>query len=369
MYTLTMSIQSIEKTEKIINSVFKQAKNGTVSIESDDLGNWSFYVKFFTKIAGVLDPNFDGNSPVVNIPKFKKFVELTDNYLNVAKQFYKDDQNFFSLSDKGFEEKLFMDLFVNATNFDINNIEQFLTSRTKMVKQNIKTGSFDNGEYQGYVCTCLISKNHSNLEGTHKFSIKFSSKDGEEFLMPAITFSKVDDIVYVFAIQRPTNQSLEESKSTIEKKLDRFFRKVNKDVPEELQNISPNALVSFTIFCNCLKSNKIKDIIAPNFMPIRYDAKKSSIEKNAKTIEDEQKKLEKHDKNQYNITNKFMDLLVRYNYHFKNSEINYDSNTEMMVMQLSENEIDFNADNIIYDISNLGKEKTQNIQKIEEKSL
>lgn len=364
-----MDIHNLESTKKMINSVFDQAKDGKVSIESSDLDNWAFYVKFYTKIAGEIDPNFDGKSPIINIPNFNNFANLVGKYLVAAKKFYKQDKDYFMLSTKGFEEKLFMDLFVNATNFDLNNIEQFLALKTKMLAADIEVGSLSFGQYQNCECVCTISKNHSNLEGTYKFSIKFIDTNNNEFLMPAVTFSVVDNTAYVFAVQRSVNHALNVEKSPVEKRLDRYFRKINKGVPDELQNISPNALVSFTIFCNYLKSRQITNIVAPDFMPIRYDAKMSSIFKSAKSAVEEQEMLEKHDKNQCNITNKFMDLLVRYNYHFENTEIDYDPNIQMMNMQLFVNQNAKCDDNIVYELSQICTPQPIEKQNITENTL
>lgn len=364
-----MDIQNFENTQNIINSVFGQAKNGKVSIESIDLDNWAFYVKFYTKIAGRLDPNFDGVSPIINIPNFNNFANLVGKYLAEAKKFYKQDKAYFTLSDKGFEEKLFMDLFVNATNYDLNNIEQFLTLKTKMLAANIKTDTICFGQYQNCECVCTVSKNHSNIEGTYKFSIKFVDTFGGQFLMPAVTFSIAGDTAYVFAVQRQINHAQNAEKSQAEKRLDRYFRKINKGVPDEMQNVSPNALVGFTIFCNFLKSCHISNIVAPDFMPIRYDAKTAAIFKTAKSANDEYDMLERHDKDQYNITNKFMDLFIRYNYHFANTSTDYDANTQTMNMQLLTIKNAHHCDNIVYEIAQLCTPKTANRQRLAENSL
>lgn len=369
VYTFIMRIENLENTQKIIESIFAQAQNGKVSIESSDLGSWTFYVKFYTKIAGQLSSDFDDNAPIVNIPNYENFVNLVDKYLLAAKKFYNADQEYFMLSDKGFEEKLFMDLFVNATNFDINNIEQFLALRTQMVMADVKNKIINFGKYQNYECECSISKNHSNLEGTHKFSIRFKDDDGGEFLMPAVTFSIVGNTAYMYAVQRQINHKSEGTKSVVEKKLDRYFRKINKDVPVEFQNISPNALVSLIIFGNYLKSLKITNVVAPDYMPIRYEAKATAISKNAKTVDEEIDMLEKHNQNQYNITNKFMDLFVRYNLHFQNSIIDYDSNMQMMTMKLSENNSGKFDDNVAYEIEQICAPQTNKKQNMAEISL
>ncbi len=348
-----------ERTNKIVQKVFDEAKNGRVEIECSDLGNWIYHVKFLPKVAGA-EVKIKDNDPVVIIPNRENFVNLVDKYLECAEKFYSVDKDYFMLTESGYDEKLFMDLIVNATNYDLNNIESYIEKRTKMLNSNVEIGTLENYEFAGLKVSCSASKNHSNLEGTHKFSVKFSDDVGNEFVLPEITFSMLGDVCFVYAVQS-RKQKEDEQKNAVQKKLDRYFRKVNKDVPEELQNVSPNALVAFTCFAEELKKQHAKSMIAPNFMPIRYQSKISSFSALNKTEEEKQEFLSKHDHDQFNITNKFMDLLFRYNFHFDETEICYDDNTQTMLLEFGEKSKEKRkaADNIIFDIASLGDSKSQ----------
>lgn len=44
-------METIEKTNKIVQKVFEEAKQGKVEIECAELGNWTYHVKFLPKIA------------------------------------------------------------------------------------------------------------------------------------------------------------------------------------------------------------------------------------------------------------------------------------------------------------------------------
>lgn len=355
MYTWIM--ETIEKTNKIVQKVFEEAKQGKVEIECAELGNWTYHVKFLPKIADAKVQKGD-NDIVVIVPSYENFVGLVDKYLESATKFYSADKDYFMLTNDGYKEKLFMDLMVNATNYDLHNIESYIEKRTKMLSSNVKTGNYEAGEFAGLKVSFDVSKNHSNLEGTHKFSVKFSDNEGNEFVLPEITFSTLGDVCFVYAVQSK-KQKEDTPKNAVQKKLDRYFRKVNKDVPEELQNVSPNALVVFTYFAEQLKKQNTKAMIAPNFMPIRYESKIASFSALNKTEEEKQEFLAKHNHDQFNITNKFMDLLVRYNFHFSGTEISYDDNTQTMLLEFGEKGKRESGDNIIFDIASLGDSKSQ----------
>ena len=65
------------------------------------------------------------------------------------------------------------------------------------------------------------------------------------------------------------------------------------------------------------------------------------------------------DLDQFNMTNKFMNLFMRYNYHFSNCKIDYDLNSDEMQMYIGKPK--FNDDNIInqidYNIEEFLKER------------
>ncbi len=65
--------------------------------------------------------------------------------------------------------------------------------------------------------------------------------------------------------------------------------------------------------------------------------------------------LEKWDHDQYNITNRFMDLLVRFNYHFPEAKMDYDNDRQAMLMKFDGKKVRL-SDNIVYDFENLVSE-------------
>ena len=169
-----------------------------------------------------------------------------EEYLLEARRFYKQDQQYFELNDSSFDEKLIMDLFVNATNFDLDNIERFVKKRTEMLKEkSVQCETACLGEFLGNDIVVKISKNKSNLEGPYRFDIIFK-KDDEKFNLPRITFGRIKNQMYIYSLQGERKKQ----ENKLAKRIDRYFRKANKGVDMEdeiLSQISTNALISCLI--------------------------------------------------------------------------------------------------------------------------
>lgn len=341
---------TLKNTETIIDSIFKQATNGFIKIGDDENGFWPYYIKFYQRIEGNMNFPLNETVPIVQIPNYKNFVKCVDNYLKIAREFYLSDQEYFNLNNKSFDEKLFMDLFISATNYNFNNIEQYIELKKEMLQTPVKRGKFVLRDYQGLHVLGSVRKLNSNLEGPYRFKATFVDDEKNNFNLPGVTFGIVGDTAYVYAVQNKPQEP-----NIVSKKLDRYFRKLNKNVPEEQQNVSPNALASFTIFCSYLQSIGITQIQAPNFMPIRYEANKEASLRHLLYPEDQLEYIKKHDHDQYNITNKFMYLLNRYSLHFDSCETNYNDITQQMHLTLRPSEP--KDDNIIYELSNVAKKR------------
>lgn len=337
-------------TRKLFETVASEAQSGTVSIASNEEDAWKFYVKFLTQI-GDSPVSSDGKTPIVHIANYSKFLSALDRYLKEARSFYEYDKVYFDIKGDEFDKKLILDLIVNMSNFDMNNVGQYIESRIKMLQYNINTGLFHVGNFMGLPINCEIQRIHSNLEGPYRMILWFN--DGEnEFYLPMITFGIEDDTCHIYAVQNRFGPK----ENVLAKKLDRYFRKVNKDVPmNEIEgNVSSNAVVGMTMFLSILKQNNIWHVTAPAYLPIRYDSSKLS-----KTRDVDQdlvsQIIDKVNRDQYNMTNKFMNLFVRYQYHFSDCDVNFDDNTQAMSLDLCKTRTA--GDNIIYDLDNMVKGK------------
>lgn len=348
------------KTYFITSKIFKQAKNGLVKI-GDEKYPWSFYSKFFSKIEGI-DTTSNSSYPTFNIPDYPKFLELVGEYLKTAKHFYSRDEVYFDLENNtDFEEKLFFDLLVNATPADMQNIFSYIKNRTEMIKVELPTGKQQIGTYNGFDVTQIVSKRFSNLESPYRFIPEFYDPVSRTtFTLPTVTFGIVNGVAQVGAIQNE-NKSQPNQAS---KKLDRHFRKVNKDVDTEdiIYNISPNALVSFTMFVSYLKSLGVTKITTTPFQPIRYNTQKHGKYAHAKTPEEIAQISEEMDRNQFNATNKVLYTFLRFAHHFEGSEAYFEDDTETMHLSTA-NITEPTSDNIIFDIANIGNHTPEILQK------
>ena len=278
--------------------------------------------------------------PIIQIPNAETFAVLIQEYLNVAEKFYVADKNRFSLYDETLREKLILDLITNTTNYDRNNILSYIDTRTKMLKNPMQTGHYLIGETQDFSIKASLLKNPSMLEAPYRFTTYFTAENEDKFYLPTITFGVVDDTVYIYAIQAKKGKQT----TPIAKKLDRHFRKVNKDVDMEdiIGQVSPNALVSLTIFLSVMQKEGIKKVVAPNFMPLRYQTnlmgEENYFKNNGKGILEEQSLeeiIEKHNRQQFGITDKFTYTLLRYCHHFDGCKFDYDDIREQSVIRLS----------------------------------
>lgn len=342
-----MNDEQLSTIDSLIKDVFNQAQTGIVNIKAKDGSAWRFFIRFYTEINGCKTFKENNKAPILFIPNYNAFLEKTRNYLEIAREFYKNDKNYFDLSENEFDKKLFLDLIINASNFDFIDVYKFLDKRQRMLEQKQPEGEYLLGNYRGLNILCKIKKNRSNLESPYKFDAIF--KDSEnEFLLPSILFGLCDDTAYVMGIQ-----NFNKIENPLSKKLDRFFRKVNKSVNmEEIEgNVSPNALVSFTIFNEYMQQQNISKFKATAFMPLRYSGNKIAGYTHTKTKEEAKTFLKKHNHDQYNITNKLMYMFIRYQHHFNNSQTFYDSIKQEITLAVPQ-ENTTSGDNIIYDIAN-----------------
>lgn len=325
---------------KIAKKVISQAEQGIVRV-----GEWKFCVSIDLDLL-----QYKGHT--LNLSD-ANFLNKVGNYLSLAREFYSNDKDYYELNDESFDEKLFMDLFVNMTNFDIENIDVYLSQRTKMLldKNNYTTEPIIIGALKHSVMEISILKNTSNLEAPLRF--RTILRDGEErFLLPDITFGVVDDCLHVYAIQGKRD----EQKNRLAKEFDRYFRKFGKGVDmsdDVLANVSANALASATIFMAYFKQKNMNNVKVYGFMPIRYNSKVSTA---TMKYEDENQLntfLEKNDAIQGNITNKFYYTMLRYAYHFGQT-VEFDEFHECLDMKLEKNKVGLDVlqeeRNAIYDL-------------------
>ena len=353
------------KIKKMLKELFNEASNGLIKIGVGD-SCWRFYSKFYVSVEGN-DNTVNKMLPTVQIPNLEMFMKVLNNYLQTAREFYKKDQDYYGLDDYSFDKFLTLNLVVNAGMYDFYDFTRYVKQRSSMLQEKEVVGHIGFGEYKDFYASAEIDKLHCNLEAPYRFTTSIRDKDGGEFVLPSVVYGIDGDVAHIYAIQGRNGKQ----KSKVANSMDRYFRKLNKGVEEyvgedsELLQVSPNALASITIFNSYLKSKGITKIIATEFMPVRYQSNKSAIyvrgAAKSESSEDIKKNIEKHDFVQHNITEKFMYTLMRYCYHFDDSEFDYDDICHKMKIKL--NNQHQKTDNIIFELEDLVLDSKQTLVK------
>lgn len=324
--------------KEILKELFEGAKIGRVILESDN-SSWIYRTKFLINES-------NGEDISIKIADYDLLVDLINEYLDLAYNFYYDDKNYYELNEKGYIKKLIFDLFINLDNYDCYDIYSYINKKIATLKDlSVNVGEFYIGKYLDYTIKAKIKKNRSNLEAPYQFIITIKDNLGNVFELPQITFAIANKIAYLMCVQ---NKNKEDNK--LINKLDRYFRKVNKGVnpDEDISKISPRALISLTIFNSYLKSKGITQVEAPSYLPIRYSSKVLKATSKNINVENE---LDDIDRDQYNMTNRLMYLFQRYTHHFKECDSEFDSLRQRMQLFLKETKT--KGDNIIFDIDSL----------------
>ena len=345
-----MNTETLEIVEDLIN----QAKTGRVAIgtASPD-GAWSFFTRFFATVEGKTNAT-NSTYPVLKIANMKNFCKMLDEYFEVALKFYDFEKDYFDVTPKQHKQLLLHSLFVNATPYDFENPMQYIQTKTAQLKTPLKEGVFEIGTFGEYKIKTKIEKLKSNFEAPYRQTFVFETLDGSDsFQLPFVNCGFVDNFAYVYSVQNTSKKQ----ETSLAKKLDRFFRKLNKDVDptDEMAQVSPNAVATSALFFSLLKQNGITNIVAPSFSPVRYNGTKISAYaklnqgKNPTPLVTSHKQaLEWENRNQYSMTNKFMYLFLRYAHHFPETDLHFNDTTQTMFATLAPTQEV--GDNIIYDL-------------------
>lgn len=339
--------------DEILADIFMQAEKGAVELFSDDT-KWIYYLKFFAQTPFRKIENADGI--ILKIPNWKQFVSDVENYLKASKYFYEQDQAYMELGNEAFIEKRILDLLINVSPSDCEDMCKFVQTRTKMYKSQDFSKMEHFGTFKNMDLCASITKNiksRASFEAPYAFSPFFASDKGESFVLPTVMFGVADDTIHIMAIQ-----NLQKDRQTFEfaKRTDRLLRKVNSGfdqkllAPEEqyLANISPNALVSLSIFAQYMQNKGLTKAIVPSYLPIRYANKEQAVLRQYKLTAIGEA-LERVDKIQYNTTNKLAYTLYRFAEHFPKTTCQYDDTTFSTYLNIDTTKPK-DKENIIYDI-------------------
>lgn len=337
----------------LINDLAESFNMGNIAFQTSDTIPWLYYVKLNTNIEGKVNI-VDDRLPIWKISNFDRTTDLLDKYIIIARDFYAGDKEYYGFLSSQFDKKLIFDLVVNATSYELENFDEYIEKKIKILRTNVKRETINIGEIDfpfGKVnAKATIRRTPSKLEGPYKIAITFESELGS-FTLPTVTFGLEKDKAHVYAVQ--AKKEKEENK--LAKNLDRYFRKFNKDVDlEELEGkVSPNALASTVVFFEYLKSLGINKVVAPVYMPVRYF---SRIIKNEEldniSNEEKQEQEDLIDRDQFNMTNRFSANLLRYSLHFNECKFDFNDITDEINLRLVKTHKKDFSENEIYNFQN-----------------
>ena len=342
-------------TKNNLKNTFKNLINdgatGIINIPAEEFGDWQYYSKFFAQIDGKNNISSTEDAPIVKIPDFDTFFPIYEEYISLARKYYKKYKEYDEYTDDGYDKFLTYTLLVSCTNYDFENFTDYVQKRIKMLKLAERETKKFITTYNNHKLYIQINKLSPNLEAPTQFTPILENQDGSHYLLPSISYGLYDDKAYIASVQGERGKQLGEAA----RKMDRYFRKLNNGIQtDEIEGeVSPSALASLTIFNAYLKSKNINKITAPSFMPLRAAAARTLLYSCEKDYSTEQfsKEIEIRDAQQYRATNKFMYLFPRYCYHFSESDCYFDDITQEM-KTIIKNQSKEN-DNIIYDLDKI----------------
>lgn len=338
-------------TEKDVYLAFKEfvihSLNGEYKISTVDGGKINYHITMNFDIEGkVLLKN--ENSPMLKISNTNLFIKKLTALLNNMATFHHDDMDYYMLNKESFASYLLVSCLSNMQVKDFNYPLSYLDKmndvylnipslyKDKLVGEILVKGE----KIQIYE---TLSKNIASMEAPIYKQFKY--KSGENiFLSPKIHHYIKDNICNIISIQNSKNSSVNE----LSKKLDRYFRKVDKGVnvdqsEENIKNISPNFLIALSVFVASCKD--INHFRFTDYFPLRY-MNKSGVNK-VRNLD-----IEEVNRIQTNLTNRFFDLVERLAYHFNNSQYTFD---DFGYLDLQFDDHCLDHDNIIYDFYNAVK--------------
>jgi hypothetical protein len=295
---------------EIFDGIAKEASTGKVDVF------FTYRLLFETKINGKIVYSkssylADIESPVLEIKDLETFKELLKDYLERALEFYKRDTTFSYFEDEDLVYKTILtELWSNASYEDFVNPNEFLKKRI---------GFFDDlNIHEDFYCDSLgevsISSEKSSIhqETPHCLVIRII-RDNNIYTLPIAYFGVYDNKGYVYAIQnKSANQ---EGLNELLEPLKEGLQESNTN-SENLRRVSKSFLLTANILLGVLARKGVDEVIVNSLLPVRYNSKQLlSQDAYAPKRVKEKYTEEKNDDIQQNITNHFLRVFRRVDYH------------------------------------------------------
>jgi len=255
-------------------------KNGRVQIDED-----IYSICFGLNIHGKLFKN-----PHTDLTFLISSKELFDEALcDYAKEMILWMKRFSFDSDKVWEsdslkiqlKALLTLVFANMTTNDFLDPVGYLKRRTAFLKDS--SFSFDKKllmkDSPEFFSSDLWMQKEAIppfLETPYRMNFWFS-KNEERMMLPSVYYGIEEDTCVIYAIQQKG-----EIVTSYQKKLNRIFYKVNKDVHPSfdekfLLQVTPSFLISLTLFLKLLREEGIAKVEVVLYMPVREESRTSSF--------------------------------------------------------------------------------------------
>lgn len=372
---------NLEKIEKIFfQDIIEEAKQGEVLIPDENGKDCLvFNIGFHACIEGRLNSGSFGDSkPVLMIQNRKQLLPLLKQYIDeVDKQ-----KNYFSKLKEEDRIKAYLSLvWVNAIYEDFANPTMYLKKRIdflqdklfdfeiKTYASNIDFFNFINDKNKkainivnGSDLVVEVSSQDIRMETPYLFCGHFTKKiDGqlEYYELPSISYGISNGECYIYSIlDKNTKKDSEYQKSInrvlyglnkgvlenetkefqqymanrreFSEQLDEYSEVISEDIPENISQVSPAAIVALTIFLDILHQYGIDKIKLVSLLPLRYNGKEETFQKKY-AYQLKQKNLDKTElekilleykkeqlRIQKNLSEKLIRNFRRLEYHFPN---------------------------------------------------
>jgi len=270
--------------------------------------------------------NEDVIVPTLMIKNKQLFDLLLIKYVNLAKEFYKDDKQLNEVKIENKEEKLLLTLlWSNATIEDYNDPIHFLEKRIAFMESSLGElkNMFGYSNILDGNIELTIKKDLLVNETPYKMVFSLCNKENNNYYFPEVKFGIYEDSVYIYAIQNKNQES-----SPYVKKVNRALYKVGEGFDSNLDNvaiyeegnlkdISASFLVVLNMAIAYFNSLGYQKIIVSSILPTRWNAKRIAIEKAAKkfVLLNTENSIKDQDRIQSNLTEKFLRTFLRLAHH------------------------------------------------------
>ncbi len=327
----------------------------------------------------------DNSLPMLMINNVDLFNELLIKYINSAIKIFEDNK-FSYIKEMVCGDKredqikyLLITLFSNAREDDFKNPVNFLNMQLDFLKNRQLVDIYPSYTKVANISDIanssieVVSKRQAPfLETPYVFSSRLCKEINDSIYyydLPDISYGISNDTLYIYAI-KGKRRNKNKPKTKYEKNINRLLYKINDGVvysdeyleyknnpdstyyPENIIDVTHSSVVALSVFLSILMKEDLTNIVVVDYLPYRYISKNRKIHSLANNNEDLNNLLLEQDRNQSNMTNKFIRTFMRVNHHLDNmSVIAYPNEIDnSMHLKLVESKI--NSNNLINNIYN-----------------